>query len=120
VTTENGRIRNNQYRLIVYSDKRWRVVNAVGTTADSRAVEKEVARGTVTNLDVSKEGANHIGLVVNDRVAYFFLNGTYIATLDVSERNVAGSIFVGSAITAGDNFPGCSTPYKNFIVRALP
>jgi len=112
---------NNQYRLVVYSsDKQWRLVNAVGTTADNHADEKQVAQGMVTNLNVSKDGTNQIRLVVNDRVAYFFLNGMYIATLDVSERNTDGPIYVGSGFTEEAKFPGCSTPYKNFIVRALP
>jgi len=111
---------NNQYRLVVSSDKQWRLVNAVGTTAAGKADTKTVTQGTVTNLDVSKDGTNLIGLVVNDRVAYFFLNSMYIATLDVSERNTAGPIYVGSGFTEEAKFPGCSTPYKNFIVRALP
>jgi len=111
---------NNQYRLVVSSDKKWWLVNAVGGMAGGMADEKTVAQGTVTNLDVSKDGTNQIGLVVNDRVAYFFLNGIYIATLDVSERNNSGDIFAGSGFTEETEFPGCSTPFKNFIVRALP
>jgi hypothetical protein len=111
---------DNQYRLVVVSDKQWSLSNAVGSTADGHADLKTVTQGTVTNLNVSKDGTNQIELVVNDRVAYFFLNGMYVSTLDVSERNTAGPIYVGSGFTDRTLFPGCSTPYKNFIVRALP
>ena len=111
---------DNQYRLVVVSDKQWSLSNAVGSTADGHADLKTVTQGTVTNLNVSKDGTNQIELVVNDRVAYFFLNGMYVSTLDVSERNTAGPIYVGSGFTDRALFPGCSTPYKNFIVRALP
>ena len=111
---------NNQYRLVVVSDKQWSLSNAVGSTADGNPDLKTVTQGTVTNLNVSKDGTNQIELVVNDRVAYFFLNGMYVSTLDVSGRNTAGPIYVGSGFTDRALFPGCSTPYKNFIVRALP
>jgi len=106
----------NHYRLTVSSNKQWWLANATGSVEDA----KTVAQGTVTNLNVSKDGTNQIGLVVNDRVAYFFLNSMYIATLDVSERNTAGSIYVGSGFVRTVKFQGCSTAYRNFIVRALP
>jgi hypothetical protein len=108
-----------QYRLIVESDGDWRLIMPTQAKADG-VDAKIVARGTLKNLDVSANGANVLRLIVQDKTAFFYVNGAYAATLDVSEKNSAGEVWLSTGFTLRTTFPGLVTRFKNFSVAELP
>jgi hypothetical protein len=71
-------------------------------------------------LDVSASGTNHIRLVAKGETAYFFVNGNYIATLDVSGKLVAADVSVVTGAIEGDQVDGKSTRFEGFTVWSLP
>ena len=71
----------DQYRLVVQSDKEW-MLYLVGGDPNVDLI----AKGVVANLDVSTDGSNNLELWVQDGDAYFFVNGAYVTTLDVSAK----------------------------------
>lgn len=108
-----------QYRLIVESDGDWRLI--MPTQAKADAVDaKVITRGTLKNLDVSANGANDLRLIVQDKTAFFFVNDVFVATLDVSEKNSAGEVWLSTGFTLRTTFPGLVTRIKNFTVSELP
>jgi len=111
--------RNEQYRLYINSDSTWRLVLPVQNLAD-RVEAKDIASGTLKNLDVATSGSNHLRLVVNDKWAFLFVNGEYITAMDVSERNREGALFLGTNFVVGHDFPGLVVNFQECIVSALP
>lgn len=108
-----------QYRLIVESDGEWRLIMPIQDKGDTMDV-KTIARGTLRNLDISANGANALRLIVQDKTAFFFVNDIYISTLDVSEKNSAGEVWLSTGFTRPTTFPGLVTRFKNFSVSELP
>ena len=72
---------NQQYRIWVDSDQNWYLRLLTGPESST-----DVKHGMLNNLDVSVPGSNKLAVVVVDSAAYFFVNDTYIDTLDVSVR----------------------------------
>jgi len=109
------------YIAIVQGNAAWQVVLTTGRNLpDGRAEVKEIGSGTLTNLDVSPNGSNQLRFVVQDKVGYFFVNGNYVATLDLSENNADGNILISSGNRLVNEFPGMSTRFKNFVISSLP
>lgn len=108
------------YRLYVSSDQKYRMTLATGkTNPDQTCESKSVASGNVP-LNVSPTGSNAIRLVVQDKSAFLFVNGIFQASLDVSEVAEQGDVAVGTAFQIDHGFPGLATPFKGFLVSALP
>jgi hypothetical protein len=104
---------NQQYRLAVRSDKSW----------DFYLVEKtwnHIADGVISDLDISPSGQNTLRLVVKDTQAFFYVNGVYVATLDVSTKQIKGDVVVVIGIWQGDEITGRTTRYTEFTVWSLP
>ena len=109
----------NQYRVLIDSKGRW-FFRAADVSSDNRPQSKEFASGQVSNVNTNADGSNHLRLVVNDKTAFFFVNGEYVATLDVSGRNVPGDVLVGIGYDDDREINGRSTRYKSFSVWSLP
>ena len=109
------------FRLYIKSNNTWRLVYYTGLRRpDQTADTIEIARGTLTNFDLSTNGTNHLRLAVLNNLAYFFVNGQYVATLDVSRKITAGSLAVATNFVSGDYFVGMIVPFKSFIVWSFP
>lgn len=105
---------------LVQSDGTWSVLVTTGKTLpDGRNESKELGGGKLTKVDVSATGSNRMRLVVNDTAGYLFVNGDYVATVDLSENNAAGGLNISSGNRLVNMFPGMSTRYKDFIVSSL-
>ncbi len=100
----------SQYRLLIDSTSTWILWRPTEGLADAVG-GKIVTGGQLSNLDLSPNGSNHFRLIVQDKAAYFFVNGAYISALDVSEVNTSGEMWIGGS---------GGTHYENFIVSALP
>jgi hypothetical protein len=100
-----------EYRLFITSKGAWFLYLT--------NVEK-IADGQVKNLDLSSNGSNDLRLVVRGDAAYFFVNDEYVATLDVSEKNAAGDVWVGTGFFSGYELIGKSTRYEDLTIWSLP
>ncbi len=107
-----------QCRLIVYSTGLWRFSIPQKSLAD-RVETLEVGRGQLTKFDGSPTGSNHVRIIVKDNTVYFFANGDYISTLDIS-NTYASDIWLGSGFSAGDSFPGLRVRFTDFNIYTLP
>ena len=72
-----------------------------------------VRSGTVPDLNLAANDPNTVRLVVKGNTAYFFVNGQYIATLDVSAVTTPGDVAIGVGTYAEADR---SSQYGNFTV----
>jgi hypothetical protein len=105
---------NQQYRLAVHSDKSWDFGLRDGSNWTN------TADGVISDLDISPSGQNTLRLVVKDAQAFFYVNGVYVATLDVSTKQIEGDVAVATGIWSGDEITGRTTRYTEFTVWSLP
>lgn len=111
---------NQQYRWTVDSDGDWDLRLISGTNSDGTLGTRQLGHGTFDEFDVSPNGSNTLRIVVDDAVAYLFINAQYVATLDVSDKDVAGSVWVGTVFFTGHRISGKVTRYDGFTVWSLP
>jgi hypothetical protein len=108
---------DSNYRLYIESDGDWELdsVTVRGEEADFEAV----GNGRWPDLDRSVGGSNHLRLVVQGETALFFINETYVTTLDVSARNLFGGVWIGTGFETGHEILGESTRYQDFSIWSL-
>lgn len=106
---------NQQYRLIITSDKEWELYNNTGEP-DGTLIDS----GTVPNLDTSEYGMNTIQIVAYDNYGELMVNGELTSELDLSARSTAGDIFVATGMFTGDLIEGKFTEYWDFYVYDIP
>jgi hypothetical protein len=110
--------RDGQYRLYVTSEGYWFLDLVTGP--DNNPIFKEIANSKAPGLDLSKSGWNQLGVVVSGIDALFFINGTYVDTLDVSMQTDAGEIKAGIDFILDYEMDGRPTRYQDFTVWELP
>jgi len=107
---------NQEYRLIVSSSTSWRMLLVDGDPDNSDTIDF----GDLDNLDISANGSNHLRLVAKGATLFFFVNGRYIATLDISGKTDRGDVHVGTGFYNDDEINGKTTRYEGFTVWSLP
>jgi serine/threonine protein kinase len=100
---------NLQYRLAILSDKTWYVTDHNGASA-----EKDIANGSLTNLNILEGDLNKIMLVAFQERGWFFLNEVLIAEFDLSSKTGPGNVELAVGLYAGNELDGKSTSYSNF------
>jgi serine/threonine-protein kinase len=106
---------NNQYRLIIFSDKTWYMTNHTGS-GDG----KEIANGKISNLDTAENGSNLVRLVVQGDKGQLFINGVFVANLDLGARINAGDVLVAYATYKGHGLENKPVNYQDFTIWKLP
>jgi len=101
---------NNQFRLTVESNGEWSLTAQEGDAANV------VNSGVVDNLNVGDGAANRLTLLANGEIGYLFVNGNYIAELDLSAWNVSGDVGVGTSFYEGNEIDGEATAYEEFTI----
>lgn len=100
-----------ELRLVVRSDGRWNLNNRQG--ADDNFLQD----GDLSDyLNRGQAGQNDLWLIADEGVGYFFLNGYFIARLDLSDRDEFGSLALGTGFYGSNERPGFSTRYDSFAV----
>ncbi len=106
---------NQQYRLIISSDKTWRISNHTGSGSGAT-----VAEGSVSGLSTSAGGSNLIRFVCEGNQGWLYVNSVFIAEIDLSSRMDAGDVVVGTGFFSDTEIPGETTQYQDFTVWSLP
>jgi hypothetical protein len=104
--------RNDQYRLTILSNQSWSLVDAPTWTNVFSRNDKR--------LTATEGEENTIWLIVVDAKAYLFINGTYIQSLDVSEKLTAGDVSPATGLYYGNKRDRKITRFHNFTVWSLP
>jgi hypothetical protein len=102
--------RSEDFRLILDSDGNWYF---------KEGPNPPLATGRVSGLGTEVGAVTRIDLVARGDLAWFAVNGAYVATLDLSSRPMAGDVVVGSGFYSEDIVQGASTPYAEFEVWSL-
>lgn len=109
---------NDQYRLAIFSDKDWKLVNALPTGDDWQSTL--IHQGTIANLNVAHPGYNTVRVIAIDTKGYLYINEAFIAELDLSARTASGDICVAIEIYKTDELNGYETVYQDFKVYKMP
>ncbi|NEP35609.1 NACHT domain-containing protein [Moorena sp. SIO3B2] len=108
----NGK--NAEYRLLIRANSTWEL-----KLVDNNPNVPSLASGKINNLDVSANGSNTMRLIVENQTAYFFVNGEYIATLDLSEHQSPRLLYIGTGFYKGSEINGKTTKFTDFSVWSL-
>jgi hypothetical protein len=85
-----------------------------GTTA-SETVESKYS----PHINSSQGSTNHIRVITLEDVGWLFINGNYIAELDLSRGPEAGDVMVIGAWWTNHKYAGETTGFSGFTVRSL-
>lgn len=104
---------NNQYRLMVFSDGVWKLVNATSNNSDTKF--DLIAKGNV-NVNTEANATNKIKLIAFNNKGYLYVNNTFITSIDLDDRQNSGDVCVATGSTADSKIEGYSTEYIDFTV----
>ena len=92
----------------VSSDRRWDVKSHIDGTYQN------LAGGTVTNLNTDAGGKNQLTVVTIGERGWFFVNGDYVASVDLSSVTSSGDIAAITGVYLGHEVVGAVTRYEGF------
>jgi hypothetical protein len=101
------------YVLIVRSDSRWVLIRREGSS------DLKVAEGLVSGLRTGEGEWNQLQLMAVGDAGYVYINGVFVAELDLSDLHAGGELFAGVGISPGTEVGGYYTDYRNFRVWRL-
>lgn len=104
---------DQEYRLIVRSDGFWRLINVRSDQV------KLIQWGQLKILDMRVGESNTLKVVAKDRRGQLWLNGAFVAELDLSMRANSGDVLIATGLFDGDEVTDQSTRYRQFTVWAL-
>ncbi len=102
---------DDEMRLVVHSEGFWNLNDRNG---EDDVFIHEGELGDALNTQEGDE--NELLLAAFGNRGFFFLNGRYIATLNLSTRLEAGDLAVATGFYADSEQPGASTPFADFTV----
>ena len=79
----------------------------------------EVQNGSAGNLSVNAGETNTIEIIALGRKGLFFLNGAFVAALDLGADVQSGGMRIGTGLEEGDGLEGFSTDFSNLNVWRL-
>ncbi len=93
------------------------VVSSTGSwaiNAGANAPYDRLGAGTVRNLDIGAGGRNHLMVVTIGERGWFFVNGDYVTSVDLSNATGKGDVAVITGAYTGDEVAGAVTRYEEF------
>lgn len=78
-----------------------------------------IGGGTLENLDTGAGGKNHLRVVAIGERGWFFVNGEFVSTLDLSDVTRAGDVAVITGAFEGDEVDGKVTRFEDFSITRL-
>jgi len=103
-----------EYRLIISSEKEFALV-----LYEDGQFEQIVSDRLPSQIDLSASAANLVQLAVQGTKADLFVNGEYVASLDVSQHQGHGQVLIGTGFYENSESLGAVTRYEQFTVWSL-
>jgi hypothetical protein len=104
---------DDQLRLVVSSDASWTLIRS--EDGDPPTFDT-LQRGTLEPFDSGGGVAITIRAVLEGEHGLLFVDGRYIAALDLSSKTTAGNVMVGTGFYTGDEREGAVTEVTGFRV----
>ena len=101
--------------VLVTSQRSWEARHRDQTATYSN----RIGGGTLGNFNTSAGGRNHLRLVAIGERGWFFVNGEFVSTLDLSPLLGGGDIGVITGAFTGDEVAGAVTRFENFKISRL-
>ena len=95
-------------QVVITSRRGWAVL--VG----SNTPYERVGGGTVSSLDTSPGGSNHLRVVTIGERGWLFVNGNFISELNLGEVTKSGDVAVITGAYSGDEVAGETTQFRDF------
>ena len=100
-------------QFIVSSNRQWAVMTGTDAPYD------RLGGGTLNRFETGAEGRNHLMAVIIGERGWFFVNGDFIADVDLSGATHSGDVAVITGAYTGDVVAGAVTRYEGFTGRQL-
>ena len=102
-------------QIAVDSERRWSLAWRKGGDSSNQGI----SGGTIANFETGAAGRNHLRVVAIAERGWFFVNGDFVATLDLSDITASGDIAVITGAFAGGEVSGAVTRFENFKINRL-
>ena len=102
---------NEALHLVIRSNGRWELHHRTPAASDPY---EHIEGGTVTGLNTSAGGSNHLRVVTIGERGWLFVNGEFIHSLDLGTVTETGDVAVITGMYSGDEVAGEVTRYENF------
>ena len=106
---------NVVYIVVVSSNGAWYHYLRTGDVD----TEQDLAAEFSTHINTTARGSNHIRIIANGTEGWLFINGAYVANLDLSGLTGAGSVSAVGSYFQGHGITGKSTRFEHFTIRRL-
>ncbi len=106
---------NDSYRIAIASTGYWELDDWNGGI-NRFAIDQD---GFLT-ISTAKDVRNRVLVVVFNERGVLILNNTLISRLDVSRRNVRGTLEIATGMYEGDEVPGKETAFEGLTIWQLP
>ena len=102
-------------QVVVNSRGGWNASWRQGSSSEGN----DIANGTLRSFNTSAGGQNSLWLTAIGERGLFFVNGEFVATLDLSPVTGAGDVAVITGAFTGNETAGAVTRYEEFAVGPL-
>ena len=102
-------------QIAVDSGRRWSLAWRKGGDSSNQ----RISGGTIANFNTGAAGRNHLRVVAIEKRGWFFVNGDFVATLDLSDVATSGDIAVITGAFTGDEVAGAVTRFEDFKISRL-
>ena len=104
---------NDQYRLQFYESGNWDLLNRVDDESTT------ISSGSYSSFNGESNASNVIDLIVNNDVGFLSINGKFVSSLDLSDRNRSGSIGVCTDLSNGYGKTGNSIRIDDLFLERI-
>ena len=106
---------NRFHAVMIHSSGSWSHHLRTGTPSDDDLVRRDSSSA----IETRGTARNHVRVVAAGGSGWLFVNGTYVADLDLSGHMDSGSVKLLGAWFKDDETAGGVTPYQSFSVQPL-
>lgn len=106
---------NDQFRLPIAENSGWELAFHSGETEGV-----QVNSGVINNLRINAGESNDFTLIALEERGWLFCNGSLAGELDLSSSLAEGTVSAASGLYTGNEIPGYTTDFSNFVVIPLP
>ena len=101
--------------LVVTSEGNWSLRWRNRATGETTVV----SRGRLDGLDISARGRNVLEMAIFGESGLFFVNGEFVAVLDLSDMPVSGDVAVVTGVFKNNEARDAVTRFRNFEIWSL-